>query len=928
MGKALFERKCSNNVRIFETFIIVVTFISSMLKVFIFLVCLSVSNALKCWTCVNAQNDDECLLDGELKTCQFNEETCQTEIRRGGWGKYPLITKSCKQGQACYNNEMQNAKHAWKQQQCNAKIPSSVCKCCCHTDGCNKISSEDCGNPVIESCDNIMDLVVVLDSSSSIRQNNWDQMKSFVKTLLSGFTFGPDHASVSVVRYNEVVDTQTQILLSDFNIDRNAFMGRFDSIPYNGKGTKTGKAIDHVTDVLLARENGNRDGVHDVVLIITDGASQDDVTIPSQRLRSTGAKVLVLPIKFGGKLDMQQIRDMAGPGNAENIFLEAIEGGFDALDNNFAAKVTVEVCKGKPKPNPCDPSPCGNGQCTALDDVNYSCTCNVGFIFQDGTCRELQCPVLGDVVYGDKSCNGAESKQGTDCQFTCNKENYSLHPANNGQLTCMQDGNWNKEKPCCARKCPEFAVMDLVVVMDSSSSVKDENWVQMKKFVRLLLSGFAVAPDLAFLSVFRYNAVVDSSTQILLKEFPYNQSRLLEKFDQIPYDGKGTKTGQAIDHVTKVMLKKENGNRQSVQDIVLIITDGASQDDVIAPSQRLRNTGAQILVLPIKSGGKLDVQQINDMAGPGNDANIFWEASEKGFAAPDSNFAAKVTAGVCKDPCKHVVDEAEINAIINAFPKPDPCDPSPCGNGQCFGINDVDYSCTCNVGFIFTDGTCIELNPCDPAPCGNGQCVGINAFEYSCTCDVGFAFKDGTCIELDPCDSSPCGNGQCVGINAFDYSCTCNAGFTFEDGTCKELECPVLDDVLYGDKSCSGAESKQGTSCQFTCNKANYKLHPENIGELTCMQNGNWNKEAPCCARKCPDFAVMDLVVVMDSSSSVKDENWVQMKKFVRLLLSGFAVAPDLAFLSVFRYNAVVDSNTQILLNDFPFNKDGLLEKF
>ena len=66
-------------------------------------------------------------------------------------------------------------------------------------------------------------------------------------------------------------------------------------------------------------------------------------------------------------------------------------------------------------------------------------------------CTELKCPGLGSVIYAEKSCNGVESKQGTNCDFTCNKGNYSLYPpSNDGQLTCMTSGQWNKEKPCCA----------------------------------------------------------------------------------------------------------------------------------------------------------------------------------------------------------------------------------------------------------------------------------------------------------------------------------------------------------------------------------------------------------------------------------------------------------------------------------------------
>ena len=56
----------------------------------------------------------------------------------------------------------------------------------------------------------------------------------------------------------------------------------------------------------------------------------------------------------------------------------------------------------------------------------------------------------------------------------------------------------------------------------------------------------------------------------------------------------GTLTGQAITFVTEELLKESSGNRRGVQDIVLVITDGVSQDDVSEPSRKLRETGAQV----------------------------------------------------------------------------------------------------------------------------------------------------------------------------------------------------------------------------------------------------------------------------------------------------------------------------------------------
>nr|CAB3265952.1 E-selectin [Phallusia mammillata] len=279
------------------------------------------------------------------------------------------------------------------------------------------------------------------------------------------------------------------------------------------------------------------------------------------------------------------------------------------------------------------------------------------------TCEPNLCDHQEALAHGVIDCT-KDNFATSQCNFRCTTPTYSLYPPESTSNICQNNTEWNIPMPCCARSCPPYAVMDFIVILDSSSSVGDDNWFKMKNFVRNFLDDFSVSPDASHYGIFRYNRAVDTDTQILLNDYPNDIDALLNAFDEIPYDGSGTRTGNAINHAVDVMLKEGNGNRPGARDVVLIITDGKSQDPVAAPSQRLRDTGAIVFVLPIKPPQRnpnrvitLDMDEIVSMTG--SEERVITAAIEGGFDALTDEFSVEVSNMICGNPCDHVLHTHE-----------------------------------------------------------------------------------------------------------------------------------------------------------------------------------------------------------------------------------------------------------------------------
>uniref|UniRef100_UPI00358F6486 LOW QUALITY PROTEIN: collagen alpha-4(VI) chain-like n=1 Tax=Myxine glutinosa TaxID=7769 RepID=UPI00358F6486 len=181
------------------------------------------------------------------------------------------------------------------------------------------------------------DLIFLIDGSWSIGNTNFEMIRSFLFTLVKGLDVGPDKVQVGMVQYS--TDPRTEFLLKTYS-NKMALLDRIRKFSYKGGSTNTGLGIEFLMQNHLIEAAGSRKarGVPQVVIVVTDGESQDDVEKPSTRLQYGGVKVYVIGIKNANK---KQLDIMASKPTEKFVYFVK---DFSAL-GSITDGVLQTVCK-------------------------------------------------------------------------------------------------------------------------------------------------------------------------------------------------------------------------------------------------------------------------------------------------------------------------------------------------------------------------------------------------------------------------------------------------------------------------------------------------------------------------------------------------------------------------------------------------------
>ncbi|XP_038617405.1 collagen alpha-6(VI) chain-like [Tachyglossus aculeatus] len=175
-----------------------------------------------------------------------------------------------------------------------------------------KVTNFACENSQEECNIQEADLVFLCDGSTSVSQTDFDYMKEFLIAVTNNLAIQPFKVQVGMAQFSH--GYQEEFELTSFS-DRLPLNDRINKTQKTGGGTSIGKALKKVRSYFKP-DGGSRikAGVPQILLLITDGQSQDEVASAAEELRRLGVEILAVGV---GEFSMDQLLQITG--NPDNV---------------------------------------------------------------------------------------------------------------------------------------------------------------------------------------------------------------------------------------------------------------------------------------------------------------------------------------------------------------------------------------------------------------------------------------------------------------------------------------------------------------------------------------------------------------------------------------------------------------------------------
>lgn len=160
------------------------------------------------------------------------------------------------------------------------------------------------------------DIVFLVDSSWSAGKDRFLLVQEFLSDVVESLAVGDNDFHFALVRL--IGNPHTEFLLNTYHTKQEV-RSHILNMSYIGGSNQTGKGLEYIIRSHLTEASGSRaaDGVPQVIVVLTDGQTEDSFALPSAELKSADVNVFAAGVE---EADERALREVASEPLSLHVF--------------------------------------------------------------------------------------------------------------------------------------------------------------------------------------------------------------------------------------------------------------------------------------------------------------------------------------------------------------------------------------------------------------------------------------------------------------------------------------------------------------------------------------------------------------------------------------------------------------------------------